>query len=452
MTGTAVVRAGTATVRVARAGPGGAVWVAEAAADPAVPLPVLLAGLVDGGGPVVPLGDPAVEVAGDADVVVLDAGRSATAIVRMRHGRVLARRSGPGGLELDGAVAALLVRLRPAWAGHPGLAGEARRVREALSLLPAVDTALPGTEPVRVEAPAVRAVLAGPLDVVVRATRELADGVPVLLVGGVARTPLLAELLDGAGLPDVRVPERPELAALLAAADRYRHGPPATAPALPTAAADGRGTGFPAPEGPTRPAPGPGTGPHRLPSAPATRTRRRVGAALAVAVLVGGLHVTGAAVDRAAAGPGEVPPGLLVQYGYQLRVPDGWAHTGGLPERRRTLLTPAAAPAGSDLIAVESTPLGYDSGAEPGRAAAELRAEYDAAVAAGSPLSGYDPGAEFGGRAVTAYREDGGDTAVLWYVVLDGPAQRSVGCRYTPAGATPVRAACAAVVASLGPA
>ena len=28
----------------------------------------------------------------------------------------------------------------------------------------------------------------------------------------------------------------------------------------------------------------------------------------------------------------------LVQYGYAVRIPVGWAHTGGLPERRRSLL------------------------------------------------------------------------------------------------------------------
>ena len=40
---------------------------------------------------------------------------------------------------------------------------------------------------------------------------------PVLLVGGVARTPLLAELLDAAGVHDVRVADRPDAAAVLGA-------------------------------------------------------------------------------------------------------------------------------------------------------------------------------------------------------------------------------------------
>jgi len=50
------------------------------------------------------------------------------------------------------------------------------------------------------------------------------------------------------------------------------------------------------------------------------------------------------------------------------------------------------------------------------------------------------------------YRETvrGPDRAeVDWYVVLDGEAQLSVGCRHTAAGAARVAAACATVVDSL---
>jgi type VII secretion-associated protein (TIGR03931 family) len=143
-----------------------------------------------------------------------------------------------------------------------------------------------------------------------------------------------------------------------------------------------------------------------------------------------------------------VPAGALVQYGYRLAVPAGWEHTGGLPERRRVLLTPVAAPEGSDLIAVERSQLGYDTAAEPERARAELRAAYDAA--GGGRFSGYDPGAHVAGRPVTSYRqEEPGGTVVDWFVVLDRDAQLSVGCRHTPAGAEAVRAACALVVGSV---
>jgi type VII secretion-associated protein (TIGR03931 family) len=173
---------------------------------------------------------------------------------------------------------------------------------------------------------------------------------------------------------------------------------------------------------------------------------------------VGALAAAGTAIVLLAAGaalppgpPPAPPAGELVQYGYAVHLPDGWAHTGGLPERRRSLLTPIAAPDGTDVISVERTPLGYDADAEPGRARAELRAEFASAVAAGAPLSGFDDDARYAGRSVVSYREAGGGTAgeVDWHVVLDGDAQLSVGCRHTPAGARVVGAACATVVASL---
>jgi hypothetical protein len=52
---------------------------------------------------------------------------------------------------------------------------------------------------------------------------------------------------------------------------------------------------------------------------------------------------------------------------------------------------------------------------------------------------------------VVVYRESGGasNSDVDWYLVLDGDAQLSVGCRHTPAGTATVRAACVTVVGSL---
>ena len=181
------------------------------------------------------------------------------------------------------------------------------------------------------------------------------------------------------------------------------------------------------------------------------RPLRALATGAAAAVALAGLYV----MDTALPAAGPVPLTAaddLVQYGYAVRIPVGWAHTGGLPERRRSLLTPAGAPDGSDLISVERTPLGYDAGAEPQRARAELRAEFDRAVAGGAPLAGFDEDARFAGRAVVTYREAlrGTDRAeVDWYVVLDGEAQLSVGCRHTAAGTTRVAAACATVVDSL---
>jgi type VII secretion-associated protein (TIGR03931 family) len=188
----------------------------------------------------------------------------------------------------------------------------------------------------------------------------------------------------------------------------------------------------------------------RLPPLPPRRRRplRTALLTVAVAAVAAGLLAAGRLVAPPAAAP--APAGVLVQYGYRLDVPAGWEHTGGLPERRRVLLTPVAAPEGSDLIAVERSPLGYDTAAEPERARAELRAAFDAAVTGGSALSGYDPGARFGGRPVTSYRQEDGHTTVDWFVVLDGDAQVSVGCRHTAAGTDAVRAACSVVVGSVG--
>ena len=131
-------------------------------------------------------------------------------------------------------------------------------------------------------------------------------------------------------------------------------------------------------------------------------------------------------------------------------MPSGWAHTGGLPERRRVLLTRASAPDGSDVIAVERTPLGYDGDAERPRALAELRAVFDAAVTGGSALSQFRI-EQVAGREVASYRQrdDEGRTEVDWFVIIDGDAQLSVGCRHNPTTAGSVRAACAVVVGSV---
>jgi type VII secretion-associated protein (TIGR03931 family) len=354
--------------------------------------------------------------AGRGGVAVLDVGAAgAEAALLDTDGLITAWTTAQvGGRLLDELVAARFGRDRAA----------ARAVREALSLLRAVDG---------IEAVDVLPVLAEPLGAAVSALRDVlaaAGKPPVLLVGGVARSPLLARLVDEAGVARAVVPPRPEAAAVLGALTLPSD---AGVVATPERATERR------------------CSPQRvLPVVPAPR-RRPVRAALlagAAAATVVALLAIGRLVVPAAADA--VPAGILVQYGYQLDVPAGWEHTGGQPEHRRVLLTPLAAPDGSDMIAVERSPLGYDTAAEPERAQAELRAAFDAAVAGGSALSGYDPGAWFAGRAVTTYREEEPDrTVVDWFVVLDGDAQLSVGCRHTAVGAEAVRAACAAVVASV---
>jgi type VII secretion-associated protein (TIGR03931 family) len=367
-------------------------------------------------------------------VVIVDVGYGAAEVALVRAGEVVAvRRVAVGGARLDAVVRDLLPG--PGAASEPT---EAHRVREALSLLPTVRTG--GATGAVLDADDLRAALAAPLSAVVDAVRAVLAGAgpgplpPVLLIGGVARTPLLAELVDAAGINAVRVAERPDAAAVLGA---LRLPPDTAGPEVdvsaPVVKSSSVGSWLP----------------------PVVRARHRgrralLGALAAAAVT--GLLAAGAALPPAGPDPGAAPPtGDLVQYGYAVRLPAGWAHTGGLPERRRSLLTPLGAPDGSDLISVERTPLGYDADAEPRRARAELRTTFVTAVAAGAPLSGFDDRARFAGRPVVAYREAGGGEAgdVDWYVVLDGDAQLSVGCRHTGPGAAAVGSACATVVASL---
>jgi type VII secretion-associated protein (TIGR03931 family) len=344
--------------------------------------------------------------AGPGEVAVLDVGASlAEATLLSPDGHVLAVAAAEvGGRLLDELVAAHTDRNPVA-------------VREALSLLPAVDG---------VAAAEVRPLLAEPLTAAVAALREVLAGAPrVLLIGGLARMPLLARVVDESGVAGAEVAPRPEAAAVLGAL----RSPMAPGGRTPTARIDGSTYLPPLPARPRR---------------PLRVALLGTAAALAVVVLL--------LVGRLLAPPAAeaLPAGVLVQYGYRLAVPAGWEHTGGLPERRRVLLSPVAAPEGSDLIAVEHSRLGYDTAAEPQRARAELRSAYDAAVAGGSTFSGYDPSDHLAGRPVTSYRqEEPGGTVVDWFVVLDRDAQLSVGCRHTQAGAEAVRAACAVVVASV---
>ncbi len=388
-------------------------------------------------------------------VAVLDVGQAGAEAVLVDGGEIVAVRTGlVGGAVLDDLVGDLLLRRWGAPApGAAVLRAEARRVREALSLQPVAVARLPGVDGgVRLEAAELRAVLAGPLGTAVDVLRAVLVAAPgprpaVRVVGGVARTPLLAELLDAAGIEHVVAP-RPDACAVLGAL-RGRPGlahPTRTSPRARHPR--GRAGRSPAPGSPpasparTSPAGGP-----RLPPLPRRRPLRAAAivtsGAAAAALLAAGLPA--AAVRPEAA----VPTGVLVQYGYSVVLPAGWAHTGGLPERRRSLLTPQAGPDGSDLISVERTPLGYDTGAEPERALAELRTVFDAEVAAGAPLSGFTADGRFAGRPVVSYRQSGPGVAVDWYVVLDADAQLSVGCRHTAAGAATVAAACEAVVGSV---
>lgn len=474
------VQAGTSAVRVA--GDDGAPGVLAEVAGPPTPERVgrvlaevvgpgpgagevvvlrdgVLPGVRDGPGPLVPgargmdagwaaLWGPGGPGAGGAGGVggpwlVVDAGHGGTTVTRVEpDGRCVARRCGIGGARLDDLVAGML--RAPGGPEVPVVV--ARQARESLSLLPVVTVRPPSGAELRLGSPAVRAVLRPLLAQVAEEVARLAGPgpVPVLLVGGLARTPLLAELLDAAGVGPVTVAPRPDAAAVLGALRAplpgegpRRSGLGAAAVELPV-----EPLGGPAPPG-ARPAPSAGSGGARLPPPPPRRRRGTSALLAAVAAVVV------AAFALAPDPPPPVEPGAVAQYGYVLLLPDGWVHAGGLPERRRVLLAPVAAPEGSDVVTVERTPLGYDATAEPGRAVADLRAAFDAAVAGGAPLAGFAPAARFAGRPVATYREQDGASGVDWYVLLDVADQVSVGCRHTAAGAQAVARACAEVVGSL---
>ncbi|MGE3287532.1 MAG: type VII secretion-associated protein [Pseudonocardia sp.] len=399
--------------------------------------------------------------------LVLDCGHSgSTTTLVEADGRCTSRRCDAGGARLDEAVAAML-RVP----GGPEVpVAVARRARETLSLQPEVSVRPPSGPAVRLGVLEVRAVLRPVLaEVVAQVVAQagtVAGGrpVPVLLTGGLARTPLLAEMLDAAGIGPVTVARRPDAVAVLGALGTCagpappsgptarplrRSGP--SGPSCPSGRSGPFGrSGPPSPAGPARAAVAGrrgrapwGSERRWLPSPP--RRRHRGPAAVAAAVTA----VVAAALLTAPSGP-EIPDGdVVVQYGYSVRMPEGWVHAGGLPERRRTLLAPAAAPDGSDVVTVERTVLGYDAVAEPGRALADLRVAFDGAVAAGAPLADFVASGDYAGRPVATYHQSGPDGPVDWYVLLDVPDQLSVGCRHTPAGVEEVARACATVVGSV---
>ena len=158
---------------------------------------------------------------------------------------------------------------------------------------------------------------------------------PVLLIGGVARTPLLAELLDAAGVPDVRVAERPDGAAVVGALRLPRA--PARRDAPPDVPVD-RAVRHP-PAGPPD-----GVLASDLWLGPGTARSRALAVGAAAAVAVGRAARGGHRVAGGRPGP-PAAAGDLVQYGYARAAagrvgPHGWtagtaAQPADAPRRAR---------------------------------------------------------------------------------------------------------------------
>jgi type VII secretion-associated protein (TIGR03931 family) len=306
------------------------------------------------------------------------------------------------------------------------------------------DTVLAGRFSTSAQHPAeLLAGVAGEVDLV---PAELTGGV-LLALGGPAgpseaAAPLLEELINLAGQRPVLVPEPDEYAALGALRAPRRipsTGPPPRPASIPRAV----------------------LGADLLTDLPPPRRLRAALVGLAVSLLVALVTLLGthppAAVRGWVHGLADDPvrqaerDGVLSQYDYALVLPLGWRQSGGLPTRRRTLLTPVATPNGSDLISVEQTPLGYDSSAERDRAFRELEARFAESRAAGAELDQFTLSTRIGGRDVIAYRQhqSSRNADVDWYVLFERDSELSVGCQHTAAGTEAVRAACAEVVASL---
>ena len=144
------------------------------------------------------------------------------------------------------------------------------------------------------------------------------------------------------------------------------------------------------------------------------------------------------------------PSASVVAYDHRYPIPPGWAPAGLDPAARRSQIRPADAPRGPDLVAVQED---RPAGADPGTVRAALAARFEAARAAGDPVSALDLDARFGGRPVVHYvQAPSAATRVDWYVLLSGSWQLSVGCRHDvadAAGRERVLTACADVVADL---
>lgn len=342
------------------------------------------------------------------------------------------------------------------------------------------------------------ALLAGVLDEAGVPAGRLAD---VRLIGGLARTPLLATLVHRAlGVPPV-VPADPRTVvargALLVGAPAVRPAPaapgrPVLLPDWPVPAPAAGRTGPSAPPAPSSPSSSPppsppprrpvavadppsGPGPHLDPDGPTVRIarelvpagrrlparvetpaagpdawspRRRAGlvAAATVAVVVLILAVAGL---RGGDGPtaGATPPTVVSVFAHAYELPAGWTVDGSDAEYRRSRIRPVGQPTGPNLIAVQESAL---SSSDPVGARAQLLAGFEAARSAGGGVSDLQPETTFAGREAATYRQvPVPGTTVDWVVLFLGSTQLSVGCRHDDASRDAVLAACERVVGTL---
>ncbi len=380
--------------------------------------------------------------AGTTDVSVLE--RTATGF------RVLATAGdgGFGGVDVDQVLLEHVGRgvpaqQRPEWESVVGgrsleqrrrrraLGHDVRSAKETLSRHAYADLPLPGgladahvtrDDLERLVAPRVAAVVellagalarTGGLDVDGRST------VPVFLVGGSSRLPLVARLVhQRLGVLPVSV-DQPETVvargALLAV----------PVPAVPAAPA--------APEGPyggsAPPAPSSGVAVPR-------RWGRAVAAVVAVAVLAVGATLAvraRSAPDGAAAGA-EVSRTVVAQHA-SIEVPRAWqeAERSQAGSTSRLVLTPDGDPASPQRLLLVQTRLA--AAQDLGDVAGTLGAQLQEQQVTGRRYDGFDPAAAYAGREVVRYREQPDAGGVVdWFVLVDDGYQLSVGCQHPADG------------------
>ncbi|WP_440900881.1 type VII secretion-associated protein [Actinosynnema sp.] len=192
------------------------------------------------------------------------------------------------------------------------------------------------------------------------------------------------------------------------------------------------------------------------PRPPARRSRVPlvVGGVLALVLVVGAATayaLAGGWWSGSGPGPSSSPPPaaderVTAQYDYRFSRPEGWEQSGSDAQERRVQLKPAGSAGDGAVLVVQERRLNYDATAEPGRAEAELRAQYEAG---GGNLSDFDARASFADKDVVRFREAGQGASTDWYVVFQGRVQVSVGCRYADQDRERVRSACEHVVRTL---
>ncbi|RZQ64089.1 type VII secretion-associated protein [Amycolatopsis suaedae] len=144
--------------------------------------------------------------------------------------------------------------------------------------------------------------------------------------------------------------------------------------------------------------------------------------------------------------PNEPDGKVVAQFSYRFQVPMDWTQTGGAVADRQTIVRPADAQQGDDLVVVQEYNQDYDATANR----AELVADLDTRVRqAGPSYSGFVADREYAGKTTVYYRETKQAAKVDWFVVGKAHVRVHVGCQATAGGEARVSGACEQVVRTL---